>query len=112
MLTGLALFEHMCKRARRSTETGNTLLPATHLDVQFNEVQEKLLNPSQRDYAIAELMKHADGEGAKQSMAKRKLDTMGNVRGHSGIGLLTVPWDCRCMIVAQIVSWLLCVVYA
>ena len=31
-----------------------------------------------------EIAKHAHGEGAKQVMAKRKLDSLGNVRGDCG----------------------------
>jgi hypothetical protein len=36
------------------------------------------------DFMMHEIAKHAHGEGAKQVMAKRKLDSLGNVRGDCG----------------------------
>ena len=76
LLTGMALFEHVSKMARRSVSAGTDLTPSAHLDVEFSSVQQKLLNPTPLDYAKHEIMSHAHGEGAKQSMAKRKLDAL------------------------------------
>jgi hypothetical protein len=46
--------------------------------------QQQLLNPKAIDFMMHEIAKHAHGEGAKQVMAKRKLDSLGNVRGDCG----------------------------
>jgi hypothetical protein len=37
------------------------------------------------DYMMHEIAKTTTGEGAKQAMAKRKLDSLGNVRAHCGM---------------------------
>eukprot|EP00966_Prymnesium_polylepis_P004990 114293-Prymnesium_polylepis.1 len=79
--TGMAKFEHMTKMARRSVPSGTDLTASAYLDVEISKVQQQLLNPKPVDYAMHEIMSHAHGEGAKQSMAKRKLDALGNVRG-------------------------------
>lgn len=85
LLTGMDKFEHMTKMARRSVPSGTDLAPSAYLDVECSQVQKRLLNPTPVDYAMHEVMSHVHGEGAKQSMAKRKLDALGNIRGDCGL---------------------------
>ena len=44
-----------------------------------------LLNPTAQDFTMHEIMSHAHGKGAAQALRKRKLDALGNIRGHSGL---------------------------
>lgn len=81
---GLEKLNHLSKLARRSVPTSKKLAPSAYLDVEMTSVQQRLLDPSAQDYAMHEIARHAHGDGAKQALAKRKLDAIGNVRGHSG----------------------------
>ena len=74
LLTGMAKFDHMCKMARRSTPPTVALIPSGYLDVACSTTQSMLLNPTAQDYAMHEIMSHAHGSGAKEALAKRKLD--------------------------------------
>jgi hypothetical protein len=84
LLSGLAKFDHMVKLARRSTPQAISLVPSAHLDLEYTSTQRMLLNPTAQDFAMHEIMSHAHGAGAQQALAKRKLDSLGNVRGQSG----------------------------
>jgi hypothetical protein len=81
LLSGYAKFEHLCKVTRRSTPEGTTLAPSRYLDVEFSATQQRLLDPSSTDFMMHAIASTVTGEGAKQSLAKRKLDALGNVRG-------------------------------
>jgi hypothetical protein len=84
-LKGLDLFDHMCKKARRSIPVGQKLLPSAALNLEFSDTQAtKILNPTQQDFMMGSIMATAHGEGAKQHMAKRKLDSLGCMVGQSG----------------------------
>ena len=84
LLSGIAKFDHMVKLARRSTPQLIPLVPSAHLDIEYTSTQRMLLNPSAQDFTMHEIMSHAHGAGAQQALAKRKLDSVGNVRGQSG----------------------------
>ena len=84
LLSGLALFDHMVNLTRRSVPTGTDLVPHASLSVEYSAVQQRLINPRAVDYTMHEIAKHAHGDGAKQAMAKRKLDNLGYFRGESG----------------------------
>ena len=84
LFSGNARLEHMIKMARRSVPVTTDLLPSKYLDVEVSPTQQQLLNPKAIDFMMHEIAKHAHGEGAKQVMAKRKLDSLGNVRGDCG----------------------------
>ena len=84
LLSGMAKFEHMTKMARRSVPVKTDLIPSQYLDVEVSPAQRQLLNPKAIDYMMHEIAKQAHGEGAKQGMAKRKLDSLGNIRGDCG----------------------------
>lgn len=77
-------FEHLVKMARRTTPAGTSLLPSSHLGVEYTPTQQMLLNPTAQDFTMAEIMSHAHGDGAQQALAKRKLDSLGNLRGLCG----------------------------
>jgi hypothetical protein len=51
---------------------------------KVSPIQRQLLNPKAVDFMMHEIAKHAHGEGDMQVMAKRKLDSLGNVRGDCG----------------------------
>ena len=82
--TGLQKFEHLSKVARRSVSSRQDLTPSAYLNVEFSSMQQRLLNPKPVDFMMHEIAAHAHGEGAKQAMAQRKLDALGNVRGDCG----------------------------
>jgi hypothetical protein len=84
LFAGIALFDHLVSLSRRSVSTGTDLVPSAQLDVEYTNVQQRLINPRPMDYAMHEIAKHAHGEGARTSMAKRKLDNLGYIRGDSG----------------------------
>lgn len=77
-------FDHLVKLARRSTSKTVGMKPSTYLDIEYTAEQQKLLDPSPQDFMMHEIMEQAHGSGAKQALAKRKLDALGNVRGASG----------------------------
>ena len=85
LLSGIALFDHMIKMGRRSVPQGTDLMPRASLNVEYTQVQQRLINPRPTDYTMHEIAKHAHGEGAKQAMAKRKLDNLGYIRGDCGL---------------------------
>ena len=85
LFTGLALFDHLINLGRRSVPTGTDLVPSAALDAQYSGQQQRIINPRAVDYAMHEIAKQAHGEGAKQAMAKRKLDNLGYMRGECGI---------------------------
>ena len=85
LFSGLALFDHMVNLSRRSVSTGQDLMPSAQLDVEYTKVQQRLINPRPMDYAMHEIAKHAHGEDARTSMARRKLDNLGYIRGESGV---------------------------
>ena len=60
------------------------LTPNAYLDVEMKPIQQRLLDPKPTDFMMYAIAKTVTGEGAKQSMAKRKLDALGNVRAHCG----------------------------
>jgi hypothetical protein len=84
LLSGLDLFDHLVKMARRSVPTGIDLKPSAALDVEYSQQQQSIINPRAIDYSMHEIAKHAHGADAQQAMAKRKLDNLGYVRGDSG----------------------------
>ena len=58
----------------------NTLLSWV-VQQEVSDVQRTvILNPTAEDYAMAAVVRDSFGEGAKQNLAKRKLDSVGNVR--------------------------------
>lgn len=84
LLTGLAKFEHMVKLARRCNTKDTAFGPSPFLDVECSATQKSLLDPSPQDFMMHTIMAQADGAGAKQSLSKRKLDALGNMRGTCG----------------------------
>ena len=80
LVSGLAHFDHLVRMARRSVRTGTDLMPSAALNIEYSKQQQGLINPKPVDYAMHEIAKHAHGEGAKQCMARRKLDNLGYMR--------------------------------
>ena len=86
LLAGLDKFEHMVRLARRCTPHGIKLSPSARLDCAMTETQQHLLDPTMMDYTMQSIMATVHGEGAQKSLAKRKLDVLGYVRGACGWG--------------------------
>ena len=78
-------FQHLIKLARRSVPEEEKLVPSATLDVEYSKVQERLLKPSTKEFMMHEIAKHTHGEGAKQHMAKRKLNVLGSINNQSGL---------------------------
>ena len=85
LLTGEHKFKHLIAMARRSTPLASVLTPSVYLDIAMGPEQQALLDPTAQDFAMGTIMAHAHGAGAKVNMAKRKLDSLGNLRGASGL---------------------------
>ena len=83
-MTGVQLLGHMTQFARR-TSNGATLEPSVFLDVEMTATQRMILNPSARDLTCGALMADAGGSGASKNLAKRKLDSVGDIRAHCGV---------------------------
>ena len=81
---GEALLKWQLKFLRRTTEakdcTCNAFLPSAYLDLAISNDQKRILNPTQRDFTIREIMKDAGGLGATKKLAKRKMDAYGYVQ--------------------------------
>ena len=82
---GMDLFEHLKLYARRHLSKGEVLEPSAALDVEMTEDQKKIVAPSPEDWTCRDLMMHAGGAGATTKLAKRKLDSIGDVKSHCGI---------------------------
>lgn len=85
LMSGIAHSNHLVKMARRSVPERTDLMPSAFLDVEYTSEQQRLINPRAGDYAMHVIATHAHGEGAMQSMSKRKLDNLGYIRGDCGI---------------------------
>ena len=85
LFSGIELFNHLIKLARRSVPMGKDLMPSATLNVEYTRQQQQLINPKPADYTMHEIAKHAHGTDAKQAMARRKLDNIGYLRGESGL---------------------------
>ena len=65
--------------------------PAGYLDIEISKTNREVLKNTSEQIAgkntaaKRELMRDAGGEAATQRLAKRKLDSWGNVKSHSGI---------------------------
>ena len=71
-LKGLDLFNHLQNYARKHT-AGERLEPSEYLDLAISDVQDELLNLTDRDMAEREILKDAGGAGAQMKLAKRCL---------------------------------------
>ena len=68
LLSGIKHFDHLCNLARRTVPTGKDLVPSAELDVEYSQIQQRLINPRAMDYAMHEIAKCAHGESAKQEI--------------------------------------------
>ena len=84
LFSGERKLQHLVKMVRRSVPPAQVLCPSPYLDVEYSVKQQVLLDPSPTDFSMHEIIRTTHGEGAKQSMAKRKIDALGNLRGQSG----------------------------
>ena len=92
--TQAQLFIHMtnhvatkhCAAALKKNERYVDLEPSAGLDVAMSDFQKSVLNPTERDVVISDLINRAQGEGAQKKEAKRKRDFVtGNVNSYSRI---------------------------
>jgi hypothetical protein len=87
--TGEELFSHMI--LKRETAPALISSPARFLDIAISKTNREVLKNTSELIAgknVAtkrELMRDAGGDAATQRLAKRKLDSWGHVKSHSGI---------------------------
>jgi hypothetical protein len=86
MLKGPALLDHMVQYGRRMAVSREPHLPSSYLDVEFTKLQgDKILNPQPEDYSAGAILRDTVGHGAKQKLARRQLDAVGDVRSACGV---------------------------
>jgi hypothetical protein len=78
-LSGDALLAHMVQFRKRRTSENETAKPSDYLNLELDQHQEGLLNPTWRDEIAGTVMKLASGIGAKHKLAKRKLGMDGGI---------------------------------
>jgi len=72
------LFEHALRFGRRRASLNAPHVPSPFLNVEMSEFQRTaILNPTSDDYTTGAIIRDMCGEGAKQKLAKRKLDGRG-----------------------------------
>jgi hypothetical protein len=61
-------------------------MPSSYLNVEVSSIQAKLSNPTVEDLIMGAAVAETMGEGAKQKLAKRRLEAMGeNVASYSRV---------------------------
>ena len=86
----MKLFEHFVRFGRRRASLNVPHVPSPFLNVEMSEFQRTaILNPTSDDCTTGAIIRDMCGEGAKQKLAKRKLDGVGEV--HSACGVANAP---------------------
>ena len=83
-LTGVALFDHMCSyHGRMLGRAGErTYEGSKHLDLSLGKRQMECIQPSEHELKRGHIIRDAVGDGAALKVARRKLNTIGNMHGH------------------------------
>jgi len=78
-LTGVALFEHMCRfRLLHNPETAAKT--SAHVgEIDVTAVQKSIIQPTDRDLAINTLLRESGGEGGQRKLPQRRLNTLGEI---------------------------------
>ena len=85
-LKGMALLEHMSRRAREEvagTGARAKWLPSAYLNIEVSALQEDIFNPTAQDYASRALLNDAGGDGATLKLPQRRLNVLGSFGAHS-----------------------------
>ena len=86
----MKLFGHALRFGRRLAAPNVPHVPRPALNVEMSEFQRTtILNPTSEDYTAGAIILDMSGAGAKQKLAKRKLDGVGVV--HSACGVANAP---------------------
>ena len=86
----MKLFEHVVRFGRRRAAPNVPHVPSPALNVEMSKFQRNtILNPTSEDCTTGAIIRDMCGEGAKQKLAKRKLDGVGEV--HSACGVANAP---------------------
>ena len=86
----MKLCEHFVRFGRRWASLNVPHVPSPFLNVEMSEFQRTtILNPTSEDCTTGAIIRDMCGEGAKQKLAKRKLDGVGEV--HSACGVANAP---------------------
>ena len=80
-----ALLEHMTKFRKRTVKKRKNSKPSMHLDIDVNETQVSILNPTLNDTAEGSIIEGVGGKGARFKLSKRRLDNLGYINSHCGI---------------------------
>jgi hypothetical protein len=84
-LKGNELLSHMILFMKRTTPTDAIFEPEGRLGLEISVAQKKIIAPTAQDLTCRELMKDAGGDGATLKLAKRKLDSLGDIKAHCGL---------------------------
>jgi hypothetical protein len=84
-LKGNDLLKHMLLFKKRTTPTDAIFEPEGRLGLEISDAQKKIIAPTEQDLTCRELMKDAGGDGATLKLAKRKLDSLGDIKAHCGL---------------------------
>ena len=86
----IKLFENVLLFGRCRAAPNVPHVPSPALNVEMSEFQRTtILNPTSGDCTTGAIIRDMCGEGAKQKLAKRKLDGVGEV--HSACGVANAP---------------------
>ncbi|KAI2508458.1 hypothetical protein MHU86_5985 [Fragilaria crotonensis] len=71
----LMFFHHITNFvATKESQNSRNLVPAEYLNVEINADQVELLKPTQKNVMMGSILKDAAGKGARQLIAKRRID--------------------------------------
>ena len=90
-LSGMALFEHMCKfcnvQAGKGTKDGQLvrIMPLKHLNVEVSSDAMDCIQPLESELCWVAIMRDSFGEKAKRKCAQRKLNNLGLIIGQTTV---------------------------
>ena len=78
-MSGVDLFQHMCK-TRRMSKNGHVIQTSGAVgDVDISAEQRSILSPSISELACGQILRESGGEGGKRKMAERRLNVLGEI---------------------------------
>jgi hypothetical protein len=70
--------------AARESVNDKKLAPSAYLDVKMSNAQIEMLKPTHKNVVMGTILKDSDGKGARQLIAKRRIDMIdGNIGSYS-----------------------------
>ena len=96
-LTGAALFAHICFYRRRilGREGTQNYEGSNHLELSLGKRQMEYIWPTEQKLERGHIIRYSEGDGASLIVARKKLNTIGNMHGHCS--LLNGADNLKCM---------------